>query len=248
MKTENLEIGICDDSPEDLERIRQAFLKSAGILGDKVSLYLYSNGRSLYHDSRNRKFSLVFLDWEMPEMDGFNLAGELHAADPSIKIVFVSNHENMVFDSYEYAPLWFVRKSSLERDMPKAVQKYFRTTEFQTADRVRIRCRAEEGMRELWVSVSEVLYVEGSGHTLLMKMSDRGCYQLYGSLKMLEEQLSAYGFVRVHKNFLVNAKYVKEIGSRTVCLTDGTELDIGKNRRKEIMELIKGCQQGRRLC
>lgn len=114
MKAGNLEIGICDDSPEDLRRIQKAFRKSAKILGEKdISLYLYPNGKSLYNDSKNRKFSLVFLDWEMPEMDGFDLAGRLYIENPELKVVFVSNYENIVFDAYEYTPLWFVRKSGM---------------------------------------------------------------------------------------------------------------------------------------
>ncbi len=126
MKAGNLEIGICDDSPEDLKRIQEAFRRSVKKLGEKdISLHLYSNGKSLYKDSRNQKFSLVFLDWEMPEMDGFDLAGRLYIENPELKVVFVSNYENIVFDAYEYTPLWFVRKSMLERDMTKALQKYF---------------------------------------------------------------------------------------------------------------------------
>lgn len=87
MRAGNLEIGICDDSPEDLRRIQRAFRRSAKILGEKdISLYLYSNGKSLYDDSKNRKFSLVFLDWEMPEMDGFDLAGRLYIENPELKV------------------------------------------------------------------------------------------------------------------------------------------------------------------
>ena len=103
-------------------------------------------------------------------------------------------------------------------------------------------------MYDLWVYINEVLYIEGSGHTLFMKLLNKECHQLYGSLKPLEERFSSHGFVRIHKNYLVNAKYVKEIGRRTVFLADGTELDIGKNRRKKIIELVKSSQHGGGLC
>lgn len=82
----------------------------------------------MYKDSQSQGFSLVFLDWEMPEIDGFDLAGQLYLKNPHLKVVFVSNYESIVFDAYEYMPLWFVRKSSLERDMLKALQKYLGIT------------------------------------------------------------------------------------------------------------------------
>ena len=62
----------------------------------------------------------------MPEIDGFDLAGQLYLKNPHLKVVFVSNYESIVFDAYEYMPLWFVRKSSLERDMLKSTAKIFR--------------------------------------------------------------------------------------------------------------------------
>lgn len=242
MKAGDLEIGICDDSPEDLNRIQQAFRKSVEILGEKdVSLYLYPDGGALYKDSRTRKFSLVLLDWEMPGMNGFDLAEQLYIENPDLKVVFVSNYENIVFDSYEYTPLWFVRKGMLERDMIKALQKYFNMTV-----KTQLRYRMEDGFGFLDVRMEHILYAECSGHTIMVHIRNRPSVQQYGSLKNLEGQWERYGFIRIHKNYLINAKYIAEVGVRTVRLSDGTELDMGKNRRKMITELVK--QQKARIC
>lgn len=240
MSIKNLEVGICDDSIEDLKRIQSAFKSGAQQLGEEdVILHLYQNGKSLYRDSKKIRFSLVFLDWEMPSQDGFDLARQLYAGNPELKVVFVSNYENMVFDAYEYTPLWFVRKSLLEHDMMKALRKYF---DMAAKTQLRYRTRDGFGMRE--VHLDAILYAECSGHELMIRMKDRTVLQMYGTLKSLEEEWSKYGFIRIHKNYLVNAKYVTVVGGRTVSLADGVELDIGKNRRKAIMELVNS-QKGR---
>lgn len=142
----------------------------------------------------------------MPGENGFELAERLHVLNSEIAIIFVSNHENMVFDSFEYIPMWFVRKSSLERDLLKAVKKYV-----QTVRKVLIRYRAKEGMEQRWVQMGDVLFIEGSGHNLMMKMIGQEQYQIYGSLKIMEKKFSPLGFVRIHKNYLVNARYVKKL-------------------------------------
>lgn len=235
MSAGNLEIGICDDSPEDLRRIRTEFCRCAEKLGEKdISLYLYPDGRSLYEDSRNRNFSLVFLDWEMPELDGFDLAERLYIENPELKVVFVSNYENMVFDSYEYTPLWFVRKSVLARDMMKALLKYFRMTA-----KTQIRYRMSDGFGLRDVRLESIMYAECSGHTVIVHMRDQTSLQMYGTLKAFEEEWTSHGFLRVHKNYLVNVRYIMEVGTRTIRLSGGTELDIGKNKRKRIAELVK---------
>ena len=235
MNTGDLVIGICDDSPEDLKRIQTEFCRSAEKLGEKdISLYLYPDGRSLYNDSRNRDFSLVFLDWEMPGLDGFDLAERLYIKNPTLKIVFVSNYENMVFDAYEYAPLWFVRKSALARDMMKALQKYFSMTA-----KTQLRYRMSDGFGLRDVRLGSIMYAECSGHTIIVHMRDQTSLQIYGTLKSLEEGWDGHGFLRVHKNYLVNVRYIMEVGNRTIRLSDGSELDIGKNKRKRIVELVK---------
>lgn len=174
MNTGNLEIGICDDSWEDLKRIQAAFCRCAEKLGEKdISLYLYPDGKALYKGSRERNFSLVFLDWEMPELDGFDLAGKLYIENPDLKVVFVSNYENMVFDSYEYTPLWFVRKSALERDMMKALQKYFNMTV-----KTQLRYRMPDGFGLRDVHLESIMYAECSGHTVVVHMRDRTSLQM----------------------------------------------------------------------
>lgn len=235
MNTGNQVIAICDDSPEDLKRIQTEFCRSVEKLGERdISLYLYQNGRSLYNDSRNRDFSLVFLDWEMPELDGFDLAERLYIENPTLKVVFVSNYENMVFDAYEYTPLWFVRKNALARDMMKALQKYFSMTA-----KTQLRYRMSDGFGLRDVHLGSIMYAECSGHTIIVHMRDQTSLQMYGTLKSLEEEWNRHGFLRVHKNYLVNVRYIMEVGSRTIRLSNGSELDMGKNKRKRIVELVK---------
>ena len=244
MRREEIVIGICDDNREDVKQIWQEIKKCVRLLGEKEPIVIaHENGKNLLQYCRNQKIDLMFLDLEMPHENGFEVAERLYEQNSEMKIIFVSNHENMVYDSYEYTPLWFVRKSSMGRDMLKAIRKYY-----QTETKVQVRCKDRQGARDLWIDVNEVLYIEGSGHTIFMQMANRERHQLYGSLKSLEERLSPIGFVRIHKNYLVNAKCVKEIGNRTALLWNGTELDIGKNRRKEIRNLVESHQRGRRLC
>ena len=153
--------------------------------------------------------------------------------------MFVSNHENVVFDAWEYTPLWFVRKSALERDMMKALRKYFEMTV-----KTQLRYRMPDGFGLCDVRLDSILYAECSRHTIMVHMMDQTLLQLYGSLKSLEAEWGRHGFLRVHKNYLVNVKYIVETGVRTVRLSDGTELDMGKNRRKRIAEQIMQQKEG----
>ena len=169
-------IGICDDNREDAIRIQQEVCKYLKLFGEEKPITIISeDGRKLLENCRTKMVNLIFLDLEMPECNGFELAEQIYDFNPAIKIIFVSNHENMVFDSYEYAPLWFVRKSCLKRDMQKAVQKYL-----QIETKAQIWCKSEESTKNMWFYINEVLYIECSGHTLSIYMKNQECHKIYG--------------------------------------------------------------------
>lgn len=223
--------GICDDSREDLDRIEEALKKGLARLEAPAEIRCmgFLDGEALYAASREKAFDLLFLDIEMPGLDGFGLAARLCLDRPQTHLVFVSIHESLVYDAPEYMPLWFVRKSRLERDMYKALRQYFRVT---TSMRVTYRLKKGFGFRD--VPVRDILYVECSGHCLSICRTDGIKLQKYGSLKAMEGELAGCHFLRIHKNYLVNQEYIKEVGKREVYLTDGKVLEMGRDRRTAV--------------
>lgn len=238
MSGKKLEIGICDDQAGDLERVHDTLLRCMEILGEKdAEVHLFQEAGELSGEIRRRSFDLIFLDVMMPGRSGFDLASQLGAKET--QVVFVSNHESMVFESYDYMPLWFVRKSMLEKDMLRALLKYERVTA-----RKKISYRIKNGFQSRDVLLEDLAYIECEKHTLRIRTSDGNMYQAYGSLRPVEEELEKYGFVRIHKNYLVNLHYVKDVGRKSVLMRDGSELDLGRARRKGLEEALE--RYGRR--
>lgn len=233
MSGQLLRIGICDDNQTDLERIKGALCQCLTEMAFEcqTDISLFSDGRVMYEESRQRIFNLVFLDLEMPGWGGFDLAERLHMSSPETSIVFVSIHDSLVYQSFTYTPLWFVRKKRLCGEMTQAVQQYFRKTAH-----TRVRYRLKEGIGFREIPITDIRYVECSGHTMKIRTRSGGQYEKYGSLKAEEDELGKYGFIRIHKNFLVNMGWIDEVGNRHIVLKDGTELDMGRERRKAVLE------------
>lgn len=236
MEKREFRVGICDDRQEDIGLIKDALRKGIKRTGQPVSLIVrsFQNGEDLYEATRRENFDLIFLDIEMPGMNGFELAAKLCMDRPQISLVFVSVHESFVFDAQEYSPLWFVRKENLEWDMFKVLKKYLQLTAFMG---VSYRMKEGFGFREL--PIRDILYIEGSGHSLMIKKTDGGWLRKYGSLKSMEEELEGCHFLRIHKNYLANQAYIKEVGSREVYLMDGSVLEMGRDRKNAVREAMR---------
>lgn len=223
--------AVCDDKEEDLKQIEKAVCSSVKRINVswEVSCDLFQDAQEMLEKGQNEWFDLFLLDIEMPKINGFELAEKLSLNRTMPCIVFVSMYENFIFDSQQFLPLWFVRKSMLEKDIYKAFLKYFELTVLKDAN-----CQLKAGS----VLVRDIVYIECNGHSLTIQKSDGSIVKQYGSLKEMEDMLGAYHFLRIHKSYLVNQKYIKDIGKQELYLVNGTKLEIGRDRRKTLKEAI----------
>ncbi len=235
MNDEMLLVGICDDSKEDCCRIEACILQEIEKLGSlcKTECRLFENGEELCSAAEKKSFDLLVIDIEMPGQNGFSLAKKLSMEQAASCIIFVSAYENFVFESQEYAPLWFVRKGMLNHDMALALQKYFTISGLGA-----VRCRTESGAGMMNLSPHKIIYIESAGHILTFWTVGGKVFKKYGSLKAVEQELGRFHFLRIHKSYLVNQRYIEEIGKREVRLTDGTLLELGRDRRKLLCEAM----------
>lgn len=226
-----LRIGICDDKQEELKLIETTFCssaKKAGLLLP-IECVLFQDGEEIYKEMEGGHFDLVLLDIEMPGMNGFQLAKRINTNRRTPDFIFVSAYESFVFDAQTFMPLWFVRKSMLEKDMYKALQKYVELTVFKESC-YQLKCGS--------VFIKDIVYIECSGHLLTIQMTDGKIIKQYGSLKAMEEKLAKHHFLRIHKSYLVNQRYIEDVGRQEIRLTDGTMLEIGRDRRRTLIQEI----------
>ena len=119
-----IQIAICDDDEFMLKEMTNEIEK---VMKEQRVAYQcdkYTESRKLLEQMNEEKYNLLFLDIEMPNKGGFQVAQEIRRKFVSTMIIFISNYESKVFESYEYEPLWFIRKSDLKEMLPKAIMKF----------------------------------------------------------------------------------------------------------------------------
>lgn len=89
-------------------------------------LWLYNSPAEAVYDLKNGKhWDLYFLDIEMPEMDGFELAGKIRKEAPEAYLVFLTSHEELAAEGYNYKELSYIPKSLLEDNMDRTLQRFW---------------------------------------------------------------------------------------------------------------------------
>lgn len=232
--------AVCDDEPEMTEYISD---KISEFFPGKCEIKRYTNGKSLLADIRSELFDAYFLDIGMPDMDGLELAGKIRGDNPFAKIVFVTNHTELAHMGYIYGAFRYVRKNDLERELCEAVLNLGQLFDLQNG-----HMNFKTATGEFTKVVKNIKYFEVHGHNVTITCSDiEGQIQVQGTISEYEKRFGDMGFIRIHKSYLVNFKYIASVEKECVYLTDSKKLPLSRNRandaKRRILTLAKNLQQ-----
>ena len=219
-----VKFAVCDDEREMGEYIAE---KLREYYPDECEIKCYVDGKSLLADSVRELFDAFFLDIGMPTLDGFSLAEKIRADNPFAKIIFVTNHTELAHIVYLYGAFRYVRKFALDEELREAAQSLKREFDMQSEF---LLLRTPRG--EIAKSVKDIRYFEVKGHQVTVFFDDTE-ERVCGTLNEYEQRLKDIGFIRIHKSYLVNFRFIEYVGKTTVTLTDGSTLVLSRNRVAE---------------
>lgn len=225
-------IALCDDDKNAIPVIAGAARSAFEARNFAVTLDAFSSGDELLNALDHTPYDLILLDIDMPDLDGIEVGKRVKAFDHTIPVVFVSECEDRVFESFSVQPLGFVRKSNFLSDIAAVVElfeKYRQMT--QNAEHVEFTARTSL----ISLRVAHILYAEGSRNYQLIYLMDQDePVEIKMTMEKLEERMKPHGFIRIHKGYLVNYRFIRRIDTNQVLLADGTALPIGRSKAQDV--------------
>lgn len=178
-------------------------------------------------------YDIVFMDIEMPDLDGLAASQKLREIDRSVILIFITNLAQFAVRGYEVDALDFVVKPVtyyvLALKLKRAIERLDRTADAE------IGIQSDDAV--IRVRLSEIKYVEILAHKIIWHTT-HGDYKSYGTLKKVEAKLENGGcFVRCNSCYLVNLAHVTGIKGYTVRV-GGDELTISHARRRDFVRAV----------
>jgi DNA-binding LytR/AlgR family response regulator len=227
---------IVDDDPMSCKILETYVNKSpslglTGIFGDSVSAR-----NSLMSKS---DVDLIFLDIEMPEMDGFDFLSSLQNP-PSI--IVVSASENHAFKAFDFNVVDYLLKPVSYSRFCKAVEKMMRMSTGRSTP-------SAAGEEEIFIKkasslvrlkLKEILYIEAlENYVNVMTLDEK--YTIHFTMRAIESQLPSSLFIRIHRSYMVNKSAIRSISENSLVITMGNTsrtLPVGKSFREAILNDI----------
>ncbi len=228
-----IKIAIIDDNIDDIKSLKNClldFINEKKDLSLKFDVIEFTDPKA-FLSSEIKNYNLIFLDIEMPSINGLDLAKKIREKNDSVALVFITNMAQYALNGYEVNAIDFMVKPLNYFDFSLKFKKIIKYIERNYDYSLTIKNGENDLIR---FNTNEIIYVEIFSHYLLFHLKDN-VIKVRGTMNDIEEKLSAFSFVRIAKSFLINLKYIKNIKGEKVILSDDTELSISRLRKTEFM-------------
>jgi len=225
-------IAICDDDRIAVEQVKNFIIPICDKMNISYKADTYLDGESLIKQlSSGVCYDLIFLDIEMPKISGVEVGAAIRDIykDELTQIVYISAKSEYALDLFDSNPLNFLVKPITYNDMEKVIEKFVRITG-NWSDVFTYKY----GHDTYKMKLKDIIYLESSGKKIIIHATEKKD-EYYGSLEAAyESQLKRYGFLFIHRAYVVNYDHVTAFEYEKLTLSDKTTLPIGQARRKEI--------------
>lgn len=230
-----LSFGVCDDDEIVCEAICTRIIKILKNCGIAASCDKYVSPVALYRNIErgNAKYDALFLDIDMPKLNGIDLAKAVKSLKEGPEIVFVSNREDMVFETFKVRPFGFIRKNNFTHDLHDVLRSYINVRIIGNTF-IALKTNNNSVLRK--VKVSDIVYIESFHNKQFVYLSDGECLECLMQMSDFEQKLSKYDILRIYRSYLVNLKYVQRIERTGVLVNfkDGITLSVSRDKVQEL--------------
>ena len=184
------------------------------------------------------KIDLVFLDINMPQMNGMEL---LQKIPSNVVVIFTTAYTEHAAKAFDMSAAdYLVKPYSFERFL-KAIEKAERFFDTSESDKTR-KLKIRHDKSWVFLHYDEIIYVEGKKEYIKI-VTTEGSYLTLMSLSKLEIELPSSEFIRIHKSYLVAISKISKYNKTELELINKTVLPVSRNRGTEVLDKLKESSQ-----
>lgn len=247
----HFEVRICDDEKYYIDDLKTLISTLSNELDYEIGVSTYLDVEELLQDVLEEKkpCHILFLDVEMPKMNGVDAAIKLRKEGYEGVICFVTGFDKYALNAFQVDALGYIckpaRYDELKRLMKRACIQVFYQIDEEEAKKRYIEVSSHG--KEFVVDLKKVLYIEKRKNQAIIHMEE-GEITCYEPLKMLYARLNQEKFVYTHQGFIANFEKIKEVCHDSVMFGEGCEIPVSrkyqKDLRKRHMALVRSGMKG----
>lgn len=226
-----IKIAVVDDELE-MSTCLESFIKkyeSEHSIFCHVSVF---NSSLAFLDDFDSNYDVIFLDVDMPHLDGLSLAKLIREKDSFVTIVFVSNLKKFVIKGYEVNAMDYIIKPVDYKTFEMKMDRIIAVSE--KYKKKKIKLKTKDGF--IVVDIMDITYIEVNGSYLTVH-TIKDSFKVKGPLYVIAEELGNTHFALCNNCYLVNMNYVEKF-DKTQVVVNGDNLLFSRHKKKEFLEKL----------
>ena len=222
-------IAICDDNHDFSQLLYFKIMDYFAKIDKQCQCSIFSSPDSLLNAPLTTTH-VIFLDVDMPGMNGIDVAHELRVKYPNIFIVFVTAWIEYAPAGYCVNAFRYLLKQHLDDELSQCIDD-IRDKMAQSLEHIQLQGREYS----FEVALNDIVFFEGSSYRMvLLHSTDGKVIECKGGLSELEAAIKDKGFLRLQRSFLANMRYILTMKNYNAVLKDGTMLKISERNYSKI--------------
>jgi two-component system, LytTR family, response regulator len=234
---------IIDDEPDSVNLLKLQLTQNC----PQVEIVgTYTSSVKALQDIEMLEPDLLFLDIEMPVMNGFELLERiLHF---SFSIVFVTAYNQFALKAFRFNALDFLVKPIDTKELTEAVTKAEKRVQPTSSQLTmlqkqlrgepvtKIAIPGQQGVT--FIELNEIIYSEASNNYSKLVLTDGRHFLISKTLKDVQEVLEEEHFLRVHRQYIINLNHVKQFNRNEgiLTMTNGENIPVARNQKERLVE------------
>lgn len=228
-------IAIVDDEIIFSEKLKKEIEELKIKYEVEFNIDTYKNGRDFLAQKEEKNYNLVFLDIEMEELSGLEVAEKIREKDDEIEIIFISSHKDYSMDLHQYKILDFIIKGNykierLKNRIEKALEILKKDETFFSF---------EKNGKKVQILCQDIYYFQSHKNKIVIYYYDHRNQnnseeEYYGNIKELEKNLDNNKFQKINRSEIINLSKIAKIEKEEITLRNGTTLTISRGYKKKV--------------
>lgn len=235
-----ISVAVCDDYLPVCSQIEDILVSIFNELSIKYDIDVFNSGKVLCDEMLRTNYDIVFLDIQLPEMNGVDIGGYIRdkLKNEVVQIAYISAREEYAMELFDYRPINFLVKPITYEKVRKVIDKYLVISEQDNHI-----FTYKKGYEFFKIPMSDILYFENNNRKVSIVTKD-SVDEFYDSMENIYSVVKLNKFLFIHKSTIVNYRYIKKLSYEQVTMTDGRVFSISQSRRKSIREMHMKIKMG----
>lgn len=222
-----VKIAICDDNSIMRERLRallEEYYQSLDVIIEQ-----FASGEDICQtvSSQPDRFDCIFMDIEMPGIDGMTAARRIRAFNKKVPVIFLTSYSEFAADGYEVNAFRYLTKPVDEGKLIEALDK------LKSKGSSEGKVIVFDGKKEVVLSYEDIIYIK-SENVYLRFYTAEGSFLVRQKMKTQIGSLPALYFMQVHRSYVINLNHVASFDGRNVTMDQGDLVPVSDKWKSEL--------------